>query len=114
MPGKKSKSILECRQILDDWKRSGLSVSKYCRENNIKLTSFRSYQQTEIKYLGNSELQAKFKEIEFPTTQDNPLQDPDSTEIKVSFGDSINVTLSNGFNPDEFSKVASVLNGILC
>lgn len=40
----------EERQLhVENWKKSGLSMSEYCREQEIKLTSFSAWVQTEMK-----------------------------------------------------------------
>ncbi|MCP4392883.1 MAG: hypothetical protein GY804_01220 [Alphaproteobacteria bacterium] len=110
-----AKSIDECSQIINDWKSSGLLIPEYCRKNNIPLISFRKYQQKVIKEADQLDLQTKFEEIEF-SAESSPqnLKTALCSEMTVSFGGNVNVTLKPGFNQDEFSKVVQVLSGVLC
>jgi hypothetical protein len=111
------RSIDECSQIIDDWKSSGFPILEYCRKHNISLTSFRKYQQKVIRESDNSEQSHKFKEFEFRKPLSTEAEAEDGIEhsnMTISFGGNINVTLKPGFNQDEFSKVVQVLSGVLC
>ncbi len=110
------KNINECREVIEDWRKSQLPISEYCRKHNIPLSSFRYYKQKVLKNVESVEIKKKFKEIDFSPSPVNLTKHsvPESTEINVSFGDFIKVTLADGFDSDEFSKVAKVLNGLVC
>jgi hypothetical protein len=85
-------------QYLEEWKASGLSQSGFCRNRNLKLSTFQYYR----KILKHSPIEQPFVKISIPENISMPEQ------VSISFGRYI-VSLGKAFDKDFLRDIVSVL-----
>ena len=77
---------------------SGLSASKYCRENKLCLKSFYRWKK---KFGNEVPIAEGFKELSNPTTEGSGLW--------FDFGNGARLVIDNGFNQTTFKKLMGAL-----
>ena len=87
-----------------NWQRSELSKIEYCRQNNLKTTTFNGWK----RYLG-IDTSKKITKIPSKTVKDLVLIEPC---LELKFGKHLSIKINQNFNPDLLKRVLKTL-GVL-
>lgn len=101
---------------LSEWEKSGLSPSKYCKDNNFNLRNFQ-YWKRKYKLLNNPEVPQKHTEVKVVQLKNesissekfNFFNDPSPINLIIS---NIKVELKNNFSEDALIRLIRVLRSV--
>ncbi len=101
---------------LSEWEQSGLSQSKYCKDNSFNLRNFQ-YWKRKFKLLSNPEVPHKQTEVKVVQIKNDPivseqfnfLNDPNPISLIIN---NIKVELKNNFSEDALIKLIRVLKAV--
>jgi hypothetical protein len=101
---------------LSEWEQSGLSQSKYCKDNNFNLRNFQ-YWKRKFKLLNNPEVPQKHTEVKVVQLKNesiaseriNFLNNPNPISLIVN---NIKVELKNNFSEEALRKLIKVLKTV--
>lgn len=96
---KKNKSYADKEQLIDDFKASGLSMAKFCKQHDIPSSTFSGWLRT-AKKKSASEKTVKFVEVTVPAER----VAEDSASITVEYKD-IKISVSDTFEPELFKTM---------
>ena len=87
-----------------NWQRSGLSKTEYCRQNNLKSTTFNGWK----RYL---EIDTSEKITRIPSKTVKDLV-PIETGLELKIGKHLSIRINQNFNPDFLKRLLKTL-GVL-
>ena len=87
-----------------NWQISGLSKSEYCRENNLKTTTFTGWKRYQ-------KIKEKSKITKIPTKTVTELI-PIETGLELKLGNSFSIAINQNFNPDLLKRVLKTLGAL--
>ena len=101
---------------LSEWEQSGLSQSKYCKDNNFNLRNFQ-YWKRQFKLLNNPEFPQKKTEVKVVQLKNesmasekfNFLNDPNPISLIIN---NIKIELKNNFSEDALIRLIRVLRSV--
>jgi hypothetical protein len=91
MRGSSRRQLIE--QLLQPWKESGLSISKFCSLNNIPVNTFRFWLKKFQQEENSKNLQQGFIPIHI---NDKPGNLADEKRIEIIYPNGIKITLPSG------------------
>ena len=91
---------------IENWKQSGLSQSKYCRVNNIPLSSFATRKSKHVRKKKNS---SSLVELEMPAN-DFRL----SGKIELRLPGNIQLLLQEDIDPQRLREIVLVFGDVKC
>ena len=100
----KLRSKEEWMEHVKRFKESGISINRYCRDNNLKPTSFRHWINKDRKTVFNTRKKENFVKLEVKNTFVREI----SSHILLKYN-SFEITLSADFNKSDLNRLLDVL-----
>jgi hypothetical protein len=109
MTGHKEENIRKWERAIDDWKKSGLNKTEYCKQSGLSLSTLGGWQYKLNKYYKQNDINESEDFIEVKFQDAAAVSTTTNCGIKLSVGDRINIYLETGFSRNELQKAISAV-----
>ena len=96
------------KKLVDEYCASGLSMRKWCQENNIVYQTFQYWKEKILKDQLNGHQEASITKKNFTELVDRPQSDPSEIEIVIS---KTSIRLRKGFDEETLRSCLCALGG---
>ena len=113
-PGKLNRKDQFWMYHINNWETSGLSQAKYCKRNNLALSTF-SYRRSKINKKPETSVelvQIKSTPVHIPVSP-QPTQNQAGVPLKLKIRNTIEIEVADGFSPYTLKHVMGVLGDYL-